>query len=457
MADLDLADIQGFILRGYNMPAVRYFVLRIDSPSAAGEFLSDFVNGDPSSVPRITTAMPWDVKPEACVNIGFTFTGLQALGLSATSLASFPKEFKEGAAVRARVLGGTGESAPNNWQGNLNTTQAHVLLSVFAQGDDVVERLSGVLRPLFARQGAVTELATFDGHALPDGRVHFGYRDGIAQPRIEGDPPDDYLDGQPAAPAGEFLFGYPSQWRDFSYPVPSPADLGRNGSFGVFGILQQDVDAFEKFLQENALAVGMTEEQLAAKICGRWRNGVPLALSPDTDSPQPPIPPEQLNNFDYVPSATDPQRYDDRRGYRCPLGSHIRRANPRGSSVAGGTGHKRRLVRRGLPYGPPYDRANPGDGVDRGLLGLFICVSILDQFEFLMTEWLNNGDFAGLDHSKDALVGSNTPEESQFVIPIKGGPPTRLMGFSRFVTNRGTAYCFFPSITALKYLANLAR
>ncbi len=328
------------------------------------------------------------------------------------------------------------------------------MLSVFAKGAGTREKASERLRPLFSVQGAFTLMAERDGDVLHDGRVHFGYRDGIAQPNIEGAAGDVTPDSQPMIPSGEFLLGHSTMRSEFTYPVPAPPELGRNGSFAIFGILQQEVHAFEQFIKESAPAVGLTVEQLTAKICGRWRNGVPLALSPDTDQPMPPIPDAQLNNFDYVPSSDDPHRYDDRRGYRCPLGAHIRRANPRGSTIAGGDGHKRRLVRRGLPYGPPYDPANPQDGIERGLLGLFICASIREQFEFIMTEWLNKGDFAGLGTSRDVLMGSNSPDDSQFTIPVNAKPAHRLSGFSRFVTNRGLAYCFLPSIMGLRFLAN---
>ena len=116
---------------------------------------------------------------------------------------------------------------------------------------------------------------------------------------------------------------------------------------------------------------------------------MPLALSPD--APDAPVPPEQFNSFDYVPTEAMPDAFDDRRGYRCPIGAHIRRMNPRHSTVAGNSGLKRRIVRRGLPYGPPYDPRHPDDGIERGLLGLFIGVSLKDQFEFLMSDWVNKG------------------------------------------------------------------
>lgn len=456
LSDTQFSDIQGFILRGYNMPLVRHFVLRINSADGAKRFIGGLVSGDPASSPQITTADHWgDTKPDYCLNIGFTYEGLKALKLPTSSLDSFPDEFVKGSAARAERVGDTGSSAPENWKGKLGTPEAHVFLSLFSQQSNVLESVTTTLRSLFTKQDAVTELSHHDGNILPDNCDHFGFKDGFSQPRIEGGPSGSLPDPLPPAPAGEFLLGYPSQHPGLTYRVPTPNQLGFNGSFVAFRILQQDVDGFEKFLQENAPKIGMNAEKLAAKICGRWRNGVPLVLSPETDSPETPITPEQMNNFDYVNSGDNQQGFDDKQGYRCPIGAHIRRTNPRSQRVAGDGGQLHRIIRRGLPYGPSYNPAVPNDGIERGLLGMFIGVSILDQFEFLMTEWVNKGTFtAGLSGSKDLIVGNNTPEESKFVIPAVGGAKT-ITGFSQFVTTRGSAYCFLPSITALKYMASL--
>jgi deferrochelatase/peroxidase EfeB len=262
-------------------------------------------------------------------------------------------------------------------------------------------------------------------------------------------------DALPPAPAGEFLFGYPSQYADFSYPVPQPAALGRNGSFVAFRILAQDCHGFEQFLTQAARQTGLDRELIAAKLCGRWRNGVPLSLSPGTPGEE--IPLDKRNVFDYVPSTSVPDAFDDARGYRCPLGSHIRRMNPRSAVVAGGGGLKHRIIRRGLPYGPPYDPENPDDGIERGLLGLFIGVSLKDQFEFLMSDWANKGSFApGLRDTRDPVIGDNSGSEAAFLIPVEGQKrPVELPGLSRFVTCRGAAYCFLPSATAIRYIASL--
>lgn len=447
MVAVDLADVQGLVLRGYRMPVGRHLGLSVREPSAARAFLAALGDSDPA-VPSVTTAERWEVKPECCVNLGVTFSGLAALGVAKEHLDTFPAEFAEGAVARAEKVGDVGASAPDQWLPWLAGPGPHLLLSLFAQSAEALESTTKQLEQ--AWYPGCVEVGRYDGAWLPGHTEHFGYRDGLSQPTMEGVPLAGLPDHLPQAPVGEFLLGYPSQHPRFSYPVPVPPELGTNGSFAAFRVLEQDVHGFAKFLAEQTGRTGLSEELLAAKLCGRWRNGVPLVLSPDTDTPDPPIPPEALNDFDYV------GEYGDEGGYRCPVGSHVRRMYPRGQRVAGNGGHSHRIVRRGIPYGPPYDPAHPDDGQARGLLGLFIGVSLRDQFEFLMTEWANDGRFTGgLGDTKDPLLGATAEGEGSFSIPRPEGPVV-LEGFSRFISTRGGSYCFLPSISGIRYLANLA-
>jgi deferrochelatase/peroxidase EfeB len=453
MPGLAHADIQGFILHTYAMPALRVFALKVTQPQAARQFLGQLVSGAQHS-PQLATATDWTVKPLYCLNVGLTYTGVAALGLPPDSLASFPEEFMAGAAARAERVGDIGRSSPENWIGQLASPNLHVLLFLFAQAEEVLEQVTTQLRAMYS--GSAAELSVHDARSLPESKAHFGYRDGFAQPTIEGGLPPAIPDVLPRAPAGEFVLGHPSQYADFTYPVPIPPALGENGSFAAFRILAQDCDGFEQFLTEAAIQTGLDRELIAAKLCGRWRNGVPLSLSPDSPGEQ--IPQEDRNSFDYVPSDSIPDAFDDRRGYRCPLGSHIRRMNPRSSAVAGNSGLKHRIIRRGLPFGPPYDPLNPGDGIERGLLGLFIGVSLKDQFEFLMSDWANKGSFApGLRDTLDPIIGNNSALGATFLIPVEGRKrPVQLSGLSGFVTCRGAAYCFLPSATAIRYISVLS-
>jgi deferrochelatase/peroxidase EfeB len=450
MPDLNVADIQGLILRGYRMPALRIFVVSFSSRAGARRILAGLVSGDIEASPQITTAVPWRVKPESCINLALTYAGLHVLKPSTASLKSFPSEFREGAAARATAIGDDSESAPGRWLRGFDPVACHALIFLFAQSVPALEGASRRLRAFATRGDAASILSEHTGNSLPGDVAHFGYRDGIAQPRIRGGPQVSPADGSPTVPPGAFLLGHPSQHDGFFYPSPKPEALGYNGSFVAFRVLRQDCAAFEQFLQDSARRHGLDSELIAAKLCGRWRNGVPLSLSPDSPTPPQPFDKADQNRFGYR---------DDSDGLRCPVGAHIRRNNPRDATIRGGvgSGFQRPIIRRGLPYGPLYDPAQPDDGIERGLLGLFICASLKDQFEFLMREWVNQDDFAvGIRGTRDPFLGSHPTSGGCFSIPMPNGRSIELKGFSRFVTTRGSAYGFLPSVTAIRWLSGKA-
>ena len=370
--------------------------------------------------------------------------------------------FVEGAAKRAARVGDHGDSGPEHWVGGFGTGDDHVMLALYASNPEAMETYSRRLTELFEEGNAFEQLWHVDGAVMtemvdgtptPVPRVHFGYTDGITvTPRIRGGPEPVSPDHQEPCEPWLFVLSEDAE----NYNLPRPSELWRNGSFGVFKMVEQDVVGFENFLQSNKDSID--PELLAAKICGRWRNGVPLALSPDTDSPPGGITPEELNNFEYVNADGS----GDPRGLRCPVGAHIRRCNPRGQPVAGqgnpgGSNNSHRLIRRGMPYGPAYDPSVPYDGIERGLLGYFVNTYIENQYEFVLKEWTEAGEFAGRvrlnPKSKDLIIGSNDSTESLFEIPQAEGPPLKVTGFSRFVTTKASAYCFLPSMTALKWIA----
>ena len=111
-------------------------------------------------------------------------------------------------------------------------------------------------------------------------------------------------------------------------------------------------------------------------------------------------------------------------------------------------------------HGPVYDPTQPYDGIERGLLGYFINSNIENQYEFVLSQWVNDSEFAGAvrlhPKSKDPLIGTQDPAESIFVIPQdNGAPPVTLSGFSSFTTTKAAAYCFLPSVTAMKFISKL--
>ena len=400
------------------MPLVRYFLLKVDDPGAARALLGRLTTGDESDGPQITTADEWSVaspgpeddptappkrKPDYCLNVGITWSGLSALGVP-DRLPPIPPgsfdAFVEGAAKRADRVGDHGDSGPEHWVGGFGTGDDHVMMALYAMSPEAMATHAGRLTELFEEGNAFEQLWSVDGAVMtemvdgtptPVPRVHFGYTDGITvTPRIRGGPEPVPPDHQEACEPWLFVLSEDAE----NYNLPRPSELWRNGSFGVFKMVEQDVVGFENFLQSNKDRID--PELLAAKICGRWRNGVPLALSPDTDSPPGGITPEELNDFEYV----NRDGSGDPRGQLCPVGAHIRRCNPRGQPVAGqgtpgGSNNSHRLIRRGMPYGPAYDPSVPYDGVERGLLGYFVNSYIENQYEFVLKEWAEAGEFAG--------------------------------------------------------------
>src|SRR5205085_6553213 len=141
--------------------------------------------------------------------------------------------------------------------------------------------------------------------------------------------------------AGEFVLGYVDEWERLA-PMPQPEVLGRNGSYVALRKLHQDVAAFRRFLAHHSTSAA-EEELLAAKIVGRWRSGAPLALAPERDDPELAADPKRRNAFLYYD--------DDPKGLQCPLGSHIRRMNPRDhfkDEIVSVNRH--RVFRRGQAY-----------------------------------------------------------------------------------------------------------
>jgi deferrochelatase/peroxidase EfeB len=463
---LDRADVQGNILQGYHKQRVRHLVLRVVDAAAARRWIGATAGDDRALAPAITSAAPWSDKPDTCFNIGITFAGLRALGLPTATLDSFPTPFVQGMASRSVKLGDVGESAPDTWiEPFRDAERVHIIASIYADSQALLDEVQR--HALERAGGAAFELiGVLDGALFDGDTVHFGYRDNISQPRFDGiHDPSRFPDPQPLAPLGTVLLGHPTAFEGVTWRVPQPVQLGYNGAFNALRILAQDSSGFETFLDraaalvlddphaeellppgaEAAIAPNGTRhdamrEVVAAKLCGRWRNGTPLELSPDSPSPASPV---SDTDFDYV---------DDGTGLRCPIGAHTRRCNPRGAKivqrVANGT---RRLVRRGMPYGPRFDRDHP-DEVERGLLGNFICADLAAQFESIQYDWLNLGlQHPDLTGTNDPLLGANDPAESRFDFPTASGTMT-LSGLPRFVRTRGGAYTFLPSLTALRHI-----
>jgi Dyp-type peroxidase family len=232
-----------------------------------------------------------------------------------------------------------------------------------------------------------------------------------------------------------------------------PRAPGHNGTYMVYRELDQDVAGFRRFLGEQGRAHRLSEELLAAKIVGRWRNGTPLAVSPDDDGLRKGRADSRLDDFGYA---------DDRHGYRCPLGAHIRRANPRDDDDLGlGVTRRHRMIRRGMPYGPRLaEGVLDDDGEERGLAFICFVADIGRQFEFVQGQWCNDGNAFGLGAEADFLLGTG---DGATRMTIQGAPPVFLRrsvdgagepaALAPFVTTRGGEYFFVPGIAGLRSLA----
>ena len=489
---VDYADVQGLVRFGYgSMTEATYALLRIRNAAAARAWLS--------SAP-ITSAVTMKPPPATALHVGFTAPGLEALGVPAAVLAGFSSEFRLGMteASRARRLGDVGSNAPSGWIWG-GTSAPHLLVMFIAERDGLetfVQRATG----------AVWHDAFDDPpHWLPTGNLGglepFGFADGISQPHLdwEGEhaPSAGVADYGNLVALGEFLLGYRNEYGKYTDrplveadsstaalldadDAPGKKDVARNGTYLVMRQLQQDVRRFWQFVHAQSGGNWVETERLAAAMVGRTRAGEPLVPIEDRAIPGTGPKADELarNQFTF---DRDPA------GVSCPFGAHIRRANPRNADYPGGETGLRRLVaalglgpnqfgrdlissvrfhrvlRRGREYGPglsPSDALAPApvDDPERGLHFVCLNANISRQFEFLQNAWMMNTKFSALTGESDPLLGNRSeiegcPATADFTMPARDGVRQRVSNLPQFVTVRGGAYFFLPSLRALSYFA----
>lgn len=437
-SQLELEDIQSGVLRPRPTPfAATYVILRIDDRAAGREVI-----GRLSSVVA-SAAHPESPARDTWVSAALSFQGLRALGVPQASLDSFPVPFQQGMAARAELLGDRGESAPAHWEKPLGTADVHLVLTAVAPDSARLEAALSRARDTYGALSGITAIWRQDCHAHADEREPFGFKDGISHPAVEGSGIPGTNPNERPLKGGEFVLGYPDEIGESS-PIPQPAVLGRNGSYAVFRKLHQRVAAFRQYLQANA-SESASEELLAAKMMGRWRSGAPLALSPTQDDAELGADPRRNNDFQF--------KEDDAIGYKTPAGSHIRRMNPRDADISG-VARIHRMIRRGTAYGPPLpEGVREDDGADRGLMFAFVGAHLIRQFEFVQSEWMNDGSFFGDGATRDPVAGA-ADGSGLFQVPRRP-LPLRLKALPRFVVTRGGEYCFLPSLSALRWLSEL--
>ncbi len=437
-AELELSDIQSGALHPRPSPyAGTYIVLRIDDRRAGREVLRRLLS-------VLTPASdPAHIDQEAWLATALTFEGLRALGVPQASLESFPLAFRQGMAARAAYLGDVGESAPEKWEKPLGTSDVHLGITALspdkARLDAVLERA----QKAYEQMSGISVIWRLDCFALATEAEHFGFRDGISHPAVEGSGFPGSNPAEQQLKAGEFFLGYLDETNEFA-PMPQPEILGRNGTYVVFRKLHQRVAAFRQYLKANS-ASAEEEALLGAKMMGRWQSGAPLALCPMHDDPELGADPKRNNAFMF--------RDDDTKGLKTPPGCHIRRANPRDSEITG-IPRLHRMIRRGTSYGPLLpDGVLEDDGAERGLAFVFIGSRLDRQFEFVQHEWMNDSSFFAAGGDKDPVVGHNDGNGG-FTIP-KVPIRRRVQGLPQFVVTCGGEYFFAPGLRALRWLSEL--
>ena len=451
---LDETDVQGFVLRGYTFPVARFMFVEISDAEKSRKLIEKLLG-------QITTGKRWDSgKPDCTVNIAFTFPGLVKLNLPEATLLTFPVEFAQGMKARGDILCDTGKNAPEHWDAVWREERVHAWLAIYAKSPQILEARCGELQKMIDDSGGASVIGEQNAAAIvldgkPSSKEHFGYTDGFGNP--------DYLgvdrDTQPGqgklmsdgtwAPlaTGELLLGYADEAGEL--PVaPVPHLLANNGTFMVYRKLHQNVKTFRDYLEAKGKMYAGGKEKLASKFIGRWRDGTPVELSPDKEDQAITTDKRRSVNFTFG---------NDMAGTRCPVGAHVRRTNPRDAfGFNGALVNRRRVTRRGLPYGDFVPEGQPvSDTAEHGIVFIALNASLFRQFEFVQQQWVEYGNDAHQGNDKDMLIG-NHGGHGRFMIQgteDPANPPFICGSLPNFVELRGGAYFFVPSMTALRMMA----
>jgi Dyp-type peroxidase family len=485
MADLDKHDIQGLIARGYGkLPYAQFLLLTVKNAARARDYLRRV---------HITDAK-WS-PTDTALHVAFTWQGLKELGLPKSALDSFAREFVEGMdhEVRAKALGDQGVNDPTQWQWG-HAAKPHVLLMLYAKNEPTFDTFVQHAREAIAGAFDVMAVKTTSTTLLRDQKEHFGWRDGISTPIVQEfgskEPTESWT--FPLRP-GEFVLGYENEYKAYT-ESPTVAltddmhgllpltrdgaakDFGCNGTYLVYREMTQRVAAFWSYLESRSREPGADRVEsavaLGSKMVGRWPGGAPLVMSTVDDPAM-----EGENAFTYA-AGKNPvtgEKNGDRDGLACPLGAHIRRANPRddlptdrGDQNSVEMVRKHQMIRRGRSFGAPLaasmdpkDFIAKSDQPDEGRGLHFICLvgHIGRQFEFVQRAWLNSPNFAALFKDADPILGvhravhnadGNASDEfTCHALPLR----RKYKGLPQFTQLLGGAYFFLPGIKAVRFIA----
>ncbi|MBT0767608.1 hypothetical protein KIH74_01645 [Kineosporia sp. J2-2] len=490
--DPDLTDVQNLVSSGYpRHSAARHLMLRVTDAAAARAWLRPVIDEIPTAgwAEHLVDKLGRDVEgadsgrptpdrpssPTFAAHVAVSYSGLSELGLPTEELTGFPVEFTAGMAAReAGLIPGTGTRP---WRGPYaGDAKPHLLLMLSAPDQATLDAEladrpgllpgpdSGLVIVDDIDAGRISDAPSPDGARAAGFREHFGFVDGLSQPRVHG-----VTTGRHTAelPPGEALLGYQDVDGDTAGSGVA-ASVGRNGSYLVWRKLEQDVAGFEELTRDLAgnlagkVPTGTDAVELAAaKLMGRWRDGTPITLS--TDGPR-----QSMIKQPFTFQAADAE------GHGCPVGAHVRRANPRDSrpvepnpehtqgrndGLEGTLALRHRMLRRGIPYGKPVSagtwagaEAPAGDpDEERGLLFVALVGDIHRQFEFIQAHWMSDGNAFRLGTDRDVISGA-APDGCKFV--VQGHPnPSFVEQPRQIVTCRGGEYFLLPGISALRRIA----
>lgn len=467
--DKDRSDMQALVASGFgSLTSSEYLLLHIVSPARARTWLRQVlpfvrVVSEIGDHPDDQLGFAPSRKRHEAWAIAFTYRGLQALGIAEDPEAPFPSEFRSGQAddQRRKLLR---EDPSVRWQWGDVPVEAglhavSMLVARLYDNDQTGE--SSLLHAASLAKGGLRVVRRVHGSADSFDRDQatgkrylrepFGFRDGIGQPKVEG--LHRARDGGQAGgneadlvPLGEFVLGHPNAYGEIAHcpevtevpGVPGPHHpFGLNGSYLAVQQIFQDVDSFRAF-ESLTTPPGADPHQVRVveKMMGRRKEGQPLQAIPALVG---------ADDFRF--------RVHDPHGLQCPIGSHIRRANPRDSILDPGDSAPQaeklhRLLRRGRPYREPVE-----DGSGKAEVGMFfiaIGADISRQFEFVKRVWLGNPRFGNLDGEADPLL-SRAPGR-RFTIP---GQPigTRVDALPDLTMTQGGGYFFMPGRTTLERIA----
>jgi Dyp-type peroxidase family len=518
-------DMQAILRSGFGrLEEACFLLLRIVEPGRARAWLAAVVEDAGTDKPsyRVTHAGNLQSQQEQVLQIAFTARGLRMLGLPGDLFPGGPFERAQGgktdtfsaefclgmagkeveASGCSRRLGDVGENAPSNWEWGIPDNMLDALVMLYAREGRLAAFERIVKGDLAQGFKVCHRLHTAPAaHDKKLRREPFGFMDGISQPEIDwaarrapGTLAD--LEYGNLIAAGEFLLGYPNEYGFYTQrPLlnaerdpgnflcqaeddPSRRDLGRNGTYLVLRQLEQDVSGFWRFVcaqSPNDRGVGLAEGMVGRRLS----NGDSLVAVSRIDIRGVCADADDIRQNSFTFKA-DPD------GLACPLGAHIRRANPRTADLPGGRqgfisrlhrvlGLKRgglredllsssrfhRIIRRGRPYSEVSGQESGQQESSRIRTGLhFIALNanIARQFQFIQNSWIINSKFNGLDGESDPLLGNRRAFPvgqctDGFSLPQAGGLNRRIAGLPQFVTVRGGAYFFLPSLRALRFFA----